>query len=174
MTVAVAHPSGHSSRANRWLLAAVIVLAGALVALGVWALVHGETEAVAPAATTQQLDARQVEALLMERQDVENTGDAAGLARFYSEDAVFWDGATGARFVGGQEIARELTAFVRDSGLLYRADGAPTVIGDRFVIVPFSLVEQKDMDKRTGRTMRVNVFEIEDGKIVREWAPALY
>lgn len=176
MTVAAVRPTGHTSHANRWLIAAVIVLAAALVALGAYTLVHEEPVTVKPVATTpaQTLDQGQMQAFVMNRQDAQNAYDVAKTASFYAPNAVFYDAVTDTRLVGGPAIAGMLADAGRQMGFAYRVDGGPYVVGDRFLVVPFSLVNPKNVARRTGVAQRVNVLEIKDGKIVREWGYGMY
>jgi hypothetical protein len=176
MTVAAVRPTRHISHANRWLIAAVIVLAAALIALGVYTFVHEEPVVVKPSTTTsaQTLDQGQMQALVVNRQDANNAYDAARLASFYAPNAVFYDAVTDTRLVGGPAIAEMLTDAAKQMGFAYRIDGGPYVVGDRYLVVPFSLVNPKNVAKRTGAAQRVNVLEIKDDKIVREWGYGMY
>jgi ketosteroid isomerase-like protein len=168
MTIAVARPSGHTSHAQNWLIAAVVVLAGALVALGVWTLVHGGSASVSPAAPAQALTGAKMDALIASRQDALNRGDRAKLASFFAADAVFWDYNTNTRLAGARAIANGLIDLSATWGFKYRADGWPIAVGDRFVVVPFSLVKPKDVTKKTGSAQMVEVLELENGVIVTD------
>ena len=114
-----------------------------------------------------------MQAHVFNRQDAFNAADMGTLASFYAADAVLMDLNANERFAGSRAIADYLTGISLQGGK-YRADGAPVVVGDRYVVVPFSLVDQKDLTDRTGGAGFVNVLEIRDGKILREWASGTY
>lgn len=169
MTTAAVHHTSHAPHANRWLIAAVILLAAALVALGAYTLVHEETTAVRPVATTpaQTLDQGQMQALVMNKQDALNAYDATTLASFYDPNARFLDVVTGTTLQGAQNIATWVTDAQREMKIAYRIEGGPYVVGDRYVVVPFSLLDPKNMAKPNARrSQRLEVLEIRDGKII--------
>jgi hypothetical protein len=159
------------------LIAAVIVLAGALVALGVYTLVHQETPAAQSVATTleQTLDQGQMQALVMNKQDALNSYDAAKLASFYAPNARFYDVVTGTTLQGAQNIATWVTDVQRKMKIAYRTEGGPYVVGDRYVVVPFSLLDPKNMAKPNApRSQRLEVLEIRGGRIINTVGYEMY
>jgi hypothetical protein len=177
MTTAAVHHTGHTSHANRWLIAAVIVLAGALVALGVYTLIDQEAPGAQPVATTpvQTLDQGQMQALVMNKQDALNSYDAAKLASFYAPNARFYDVATGTTLQGARNIATWVTDAQKKMKIAYRTEGGPFVVGDRYVVVPFSLLDPKNMAKPDApRSQRVEVLEIKDGRIINTVGYQMY
>ncbi len=165
----IAQTSSRGFHVTRWLVVAVVVLAAALVGVGIWAILDHYETAVTPPAAAQTLDQAKMEAFVADRQDAQNARDAAKLASFYSKDAVFVDAVTATYLTGGQAIAKFVTDAATSWGFAYRIDGGPYVVGDRYVVVPFSLVPPKNVAKRTGVAQRVEVLEIDNGKIVGDW-----
>jgi hypothetical protein len=94
---------GRVRRTNRWLVGAVVVLAVAVVALGVALIVQSDEEAPAPPEPLGLASTEVVQALDAQMAAL-NAGDREALAGSVADDAVVTDTVAGMEFEGVDEI----------------------------------------------------------------------
>lgn len=151
-------------KVNPWLVA-VVVLAAALVALGMWILIDQMRSS-----STQDLALPEVAAMLDARIAAMNRYDAEATTAFFSKDAVLEEienGALATTSTGRQEIAARfayLLSIAKSVGLENRT-GTTTQIGP-YVAQPYSWSSVGDVTDGRGFL----VFRLdENGKIAHEW-----
>lgn len=137
---------------NRWLVA-VVGLAAALIGLGTWVLVDryaGGTSATQDATT-----------LINKAEAAWNTGDANAIATLYTSDATVV--ALGDTYTGATAIARTV-AGLHAAGFSLQRVAPVTFSGD------FATTWGEISGAGIAKTPALAVFQLKDGKIVREWA----
>ncbi len=141
----------HRPHVNLWLVA-VVGLAAALVALGSWVLVDRYTGG---GGATQDATT-----LVDDLATAVTAGDAKAISGLYASDAVFVT-AGGDRFVGRKDVTNVVMA--PSSFDLHLERIGPVATEGDFVT---AFVHYSDGMEGTELT----VFQLKDGKIVRQWA----
>ena len=156
----VALPSESSKRANPWMIA-TIVLAAALVALGIWVVVDQQSRqsiSLAPEEVTDMLEARIA---------TMNEPDGRAAAEYYSIDGTLWELDQDPPEVsrGRTRIADRLESLCDDGGLRLKSAGA-SIMNARFVAEPVNLY----FEGESGHGEGMCVFELDErGEIQNQW-----
>lgn len=162
--VAAASTTPPDSQRIRWLVAALVALAGVSVALAFLA-----TNSDHSSAQNNQAS-RQTVSLLEQRNAAVNSGKGASAAALYTPDAILeemegkpWAGGVTYKFVGREAIAKRLQD-LSAVGLLIRPAGHIVQIGD-LVSEPVKFLQRNGPGYGEG----VLVFEVTQGQIAHQW-----
>ena len=151
-------PPTHVQRphVNPWLVA-VIALAAALVALGVWVVVDQTRSS-----TTEGVASAEVSAMLDDYLVAFNSGDSAAFSSLYAANAVQEDRTFSPAVVtrGSEQIADRM-AFFASGGMRLEATGPVIVLGD-------TVARTERIPGETGGYMVVYKLDA-NGKIAHQW-----
>ena len=142
----------HRPHVNPWLVA-VVGLAAALIGLGAWVLV--DRYAGGGSATEDAT------ALIDQAEAAWNTGDASVIPTLYTSDATVV--ALGNTYTGATAIAQTV-ASMHGAGFSLQRVAPITLSGD------FASTWGEISGAGMPKTPALAVFQLEDGKIAREWA----
>jgi len=158
----ISFDEGETRRANRWLVGAVVVMAFAVVALGVALIASSGEETTTP---TQALADQSTVGLVDDLIAASNEGDAGAVAALFLPDAVMYGFDSGGPgpftvFEGRAEIRRfQQQIFDAVPNLVVERVSPVIQVGD---LSAYMVTDSNAWDL-------VWVLEVRDGKIARAW-----
>jgi hypothetical protein len=166
---AVQSPVSHQHRfhVNPWMLAA-IVLAAALVALGVWVLVdRAQTTTAPPQAAAPTITPQHVKATFDAVDTFAKAGNWNGVRALYADNATLDDLNGRFSMAGSGHVADHVLA-VTLAGDRLRVNGEPIILGNGYVVVPVTLYAKGEPVSSGNSGAAVYQFDAH-GAIVHQW-----